>query len=128
MSEETFNALKESAPVDVELFRQWMNLHQHIVANVSLKGPAIGPEYLAARAELKAQLKMGAVTLAEVLTRGESDDIVGNTKVLVILESLPGLGKVKARRTMEEIGIAETRRVRGLGGNQRQKLLELANG
>jgi DNA uptake protein ComE-like DNA-binding protein len=78
------------------------------------------------RAELKAQLKMGAITLAEVLERGETDEIVGNTKVLVLLESLPGLGKVKARRTLEEIGIAETRRVRGLGGNQRTKLLDLA--
>ena len=36
-------------------------------------------------------------------------------KVLAVLESLPGVGKVKARRIMEEIGISETRRVRGLG-------------
>ena len=36
-----------------------------------------------------------------------------------MLESLPGVGKVKARRTMEEIGISETRRVRGLGAQQR---------
>ncbi|CAN5208341.1 hypothetical protein BH20ACT3_BH20ACT3_10890 [soil metagenome] len=40
-----------------------------------------------------------------------------------MLESLPGVGKVKARRTMEEIGIAETRRVRGLGTQQRDALL-----
>ncbi len=78
------------------------------------------------RAELKAQLKMGAITLAEVLQRGETDEIVGSTKVLVLLESMPGLGKVKARRTLEDLGIAETRRVRGLGANQRTKLLELA--
>ena len=41
-----------------------------------------------------------------------------------MLESLPGVGKVKARRTMEEIGIAETRRLRGLGKEQRAKLLD----
>ncbi len=41
-----------------------------------------------------------------------------------MLESLPGVGKVKARRTMEEIGISETRRVRGLGVQQREALLE----
>ena len=40
------------------------------------------------------------------------------------LESLPGVGKVKARRLMEEVGIADTRRVRGLGAQQRQALLE----
>ena len=76
-----------------------------------------------ARAELKERLKMGSITLAEVLEQGENDDLVGKTKVLAVLESLPGVGKVKARRTMEEIGIAETRRVRGLGSQQREALL-----
>lgn len=76
-----------------------------------------------ARAELKERLKLGSITLAEVLKQGESDDLVGKTKVLAVLESLPGVGKVKARRTMEEIGIAETRRVRGLGTQQREALL-----
>lgn len=76
-----------------------------------------------ARAELKERLKLGSITLAEVLDQGQSDDLVGKTKVLAVLESLPGVGKVKARRTMEEIGIAETRRVRGLGNQQREALL-----
>jgi ribosomal protein S13 len=40
-----------------------------------------------------------------------------------MLESLPGVGKVKARRIMEEIGIADSRRVRGLGPQQRAALL-----
>lgn len=77
-----------------------------------------------ARAELKDRLKMGSVTLREVLDAGDADDVVGKTKMLAVLESLPGLGKVKARRMMESVGIAETRRVRGLGINQRAKLLE----
>jgi hypothetical protein len=45
-------------------------------------------------------------------------------KVLSVLESLPGLGKVKARRLMEECDISETRRLQGLGGQQRKKLFE----
>jgi hypothetical protein len=76
-----------------------------------------------ARAELKERLKMGSVSLSEVLQQAEGDDVVGKTKVLAVLESLPGVGKVKARRTMEEIGIADTRRLRGLGTQQRQALL-----
>jgi ribosomal protein S13 len=52
------------------------------------------------------------------------DDIVGKMKVLAVLESLPGVGKVKARRTLDEIGISETRRVRGLGDQQRKALVE----
>ena len=75
------------------------------------------------RAELKERLKMGSVTLAEVLEVAAGDEIIGKTKVLAVLESLPGVGKVKARRLMEDIGIAESRRLRGLGDQQRASLL-----
>jgi hypothetical protein len=75
------------------------------------------------RAELKERLKMGSVSLDEVFTQADSDDVVGKLKVLSLLESLPGVGKVKARRTMDEIGISDTRRVRGLGEQQRKALL-----
>lgn len=76
------------------------------------------------RAELKEKLKMGSLSLAELFAQAGQDDIVGKMKVLAVLESMPGLGKVKARRLMEEIGISETRRLQGLGDNQRKSLLE----
>ncbi|MDA8379633.1 MAG: integration host factor, actinobacterial type [Actinomycetota bacterium] len=76
------------------------------------------------RAEIKEKLKMGNLSLAQLLENAENDDIVGKMKVLAVLESLPGLGKVKARRLMETIGISETRRLQGLGANQRGRLLE----
>jgi hypothetical protein len=75
------------------------------------------------RADLKNRLKMGSMSLRELLEQADSNDIYGKTKVLAVLEALPGVGKVKARRAMEEIGIAETRRLRGLGKEQRAKLL-----
>lgn len=77
------------------------------------------------RAELKEKLKMGSVSLSALLVQAESDDHVGKMKVLAVIEALPGVGKVKARRTMEEIGIADTRRVRGLGEQQKKALLEV---
>jgi hypothetical protein len=77
-----------------------------------------------ARAELKEKLKMGSLTLKELLDQVEGDDIIGKMKVVAVLESLPGVGKVKARRIMEEIGISDTRRVRGLGDQQRAALLK----
>ena len=43
-----------------------------------------------------------AVALAELLA-GSDDDHIGKMKVLAVIEALPGVGKVKARRTMEEI-------------------------
>ncbi len=64
---------------------------------------------------------MGSMSLVEAL---DSDDVnVGKLKVVSMLESLPGVGKVKARRLMEEIGIADNRRVQGLGAQQRAALL-----
>jgi hypothetical protein len=76
-----------------------------------------------ARAELKEQLKSGSLSLSGLLQRAESDEHTGGMKVLAVIESLPGVGKVKARRTMDQIGIADTRRVRGLGEQQKKALL-----
>ena len=79
-------------------------------------------EARAARADIKARLKMGSMTLKEAL---DSDDVnVAKLKVVSMLESLPGVGKVKARRVMEEVGIADNRRVQGLGAQQRAALLQ----
>jgi signal recognition particle GTPase len=76
------------------------------------------------RAELKDKLKMGSLTLKELIDQGDNDEVVGKMKVLTVLESLPGVGKVRARRLMEEIRISEARRVRGLGAQQREALLK----
>jgi hypothetical protein len=81
-----------------------------------------------ARSELKSLLKMGSLTLREAIERAATDEVVAKTKVLTVLESLPKLGKVKSRRLMEEVGIAETRRLQGLGEQQKIKLLEAIEG
>lgn len=75
------------------------------------------------RAELKQQLKSGEIGFAEVLRRAASDEVVGKTKVSAVLEALPRVGKVRARKLMERLDISPSRRVRGLGANQREKLL-----
>ncbi len=80
-------------------------------------------EVRTARAELKSLLKMGSLSFREVLDRADSEEMVAKTKVLSILESIPGVGKVGARRMMEGIGIAENRRLKGLGDRQRDALL-----
>jgi hypothetical protein len=75
------------------------------------------------RAELKGELKSGKLTLKDVLARS-GDDIVGKMKVSNVLESLPGVGKVRAQKLMEELDFSASRRVRGLGAKQREMLLE----
>jgi len=70
------------------------------------------------RAEIKNRLKHSGGSLPDVLHQGRTNDVVGKMKVVDLLQSVPGLGKVRAKQAMERIGIAETRRVRGLGTNQ----------
>ena len=74
------------------------------------------------RTEVRNRLKLGSVTLPEVLARGQTDDIIGKMKISVVLESLPGIGKVRASQIMDRIGISESRRIRGLGAKQRAAL------
>ncbi len=76
------------------------------------------------RAEVKQLLKMGAISFAEVLERAEQDEMVAGIKVYAVLSSLPGFGKVRAKRLMEQLDIADSRRLRGLGRRQRAGLLE----
>jgi S13-like protein len=75
------------------------------------------------RAEIKARLKHSGESLGVVLDMGEKDDVVGKMRVSALLESLPGVGKVRAAQIMERLGIASTRRVRGLGAKQRAALV-----
>ncbi|GAA0499696.1 hypothetical protein Aab01nite_27800 [Paractinoplanes abujensis] len=96
--------------------------------------PSLSPEQRAAalekaaevrkaRAELKEQLKSGKTTLAAVLDRAEEDEVVGKLKVSAVLQALPGIGKIRATQIMEKLKIADSRRLRGLGDQQRKALL-----
>ena len=76
-----------------------------------------------ARAELKDELKSGKTTLASVLDRAERDDVVGKLKVSAVLQAMPGIGKIRAQQIMERLKIADSRRLRGLGEQQRKALL-----
>jgi hypothetical protein len=76
-----------------------------------------------ARAELKDNLKTGKTTLPKVLDQADTDEVVGKIKVSAVLQSMPGIGKVRATQIMEKLKIAESRRLRGLGEQQRKALL-----
>jgi hypothetical protein len=75
-----------------------------------------------ARAELRENIKSGKVTVEQVLN--SDDPIAQRLKVSALIESLPGYGKAKAAKIMDELGISSTRRVKGLGARQREQLLE----
>ena len=70
------------------------------------------------RAVVKNRLKHSGGSIMEVLQQGQENDVIGKMRVVDLLQSMPGLGKVRARQMMERLGISESRRVRGLGTNQ----------
>lgn len=78
-------------------------------------------EARAARSALLADLKIGTLTLADVL--GRDDDLARKTKVTQVVRALPGVGKARAAAIMERAGIPADRRVGGLGARQREQLL-----
>ena len=75
------------------------------------------------RAEVKKGLRERRTTVAEILERAERDEAVSRLKVSDLLESAPGIGKVRSAAIMDDIGIARTRRLRGLGVHQRRALI-----
>ena len=76
------------------------------------------------RAELKERLKKGQTSIKQVLADAEKDEALAKLKVSALLESLPGVGKVRAAQLMEQFEIAASRRIRGLGERQRKALLD----
>ncbi len=73
------------------------------------------------RAELRQEIKSGKIDFAAVMKKAD-DPIVARMKVSSLLESLPGFGKAKAAKIMDELEISESRRVQGLGARQLEML------
>lgn len=70
-----------------------------------------------ARGDIREGLRTGSLTMAGVLDQADGD-VVGKMKVTALLTSMPGVGPVRAKQIAERLGIADGRRVRGLGPNQ----------
>ncbi|THJ67069.1 DNA-binding protein [Arthrobacter echini] len=76
------------------------------------------------RADIKSRLKTGSLSVAEVIENPAGDEAIGRLKVLDLLKALPRVGDVRAGIIMADVGIATSRRVRGLGIHQRKALVE----
>lgn len=74
--------------------------------------------------EVLARLANGTLRFADALNSPNPDAAVNRLYVVKVLESLPGVGKVLARRVLSEIGIAEKCRVDELGSDQRTLLIK----
>ena len=75
------------------------------------------------RAKVREDLKSGKISLENIFEDVE-DEVIGKMRVAYLLESLPRIGRVRTQLIMEEVGIDESRRVRGLGVRQKEALLK----
>ena len=72
---------------------------------------------------MREEMKAGKMSMQDVIDK-KAEDIVGGMRVKYVLESMPGIGKVRAKEIMDQIGIDENRKVKGLGTRQVAALLE----
>jgi len=70
------------------------------------------------RADVKTRLKSSSATLSEVIEEAKVNEVIAKLRVIDLLQSMPGVGKVRAQEIMQRIGIADSRRLRGLGTKQ----------
>ena len=80
-----------------------------------------------ARAAVKQDIhdrKRSALEVAEAAWTAEPTAPEATLRVRELLTSMPGLGPTRVRRVMEQLEIAESKRVGGLGIRQRRRLLE----
>jgi hypothetical protein len=97
-------------------------------------GPAPGADHAAAldwaatfreyRDHLYASLSDGTRSLSEVLDAPPDDELLAETKLLGVLESLPGARKTDTRRTLDRLGVPGDVRLGSLTVEQRRSLLE----
>lgn len=91
--------------------------------------PTLSPEQLSAareaatrarrvRAEFKARVRAGDLSLSEALDEAAEDDVLAHVKVVDLLKALPRVVEKRAAEIMERLDIAPNRRIRGLGRHQ----------
>lgn len=70
------------------------------------------------RRGFKDKVAAGDHTIAAAIALARSDEALAGIRTLDLLRSLPGVGPRTAETVMAELGIAPSRRIRGLGEHQ----------
>ena len=76
------------------------------------------------RAEVKSKMKNGEISIDDILLLAKTEDAIAKMRVKELLESLSGVGKVRAQSLMERLNISPSRRIQGLGRLQIKQLRE----
>lgn len=76
------------------------------------------------RALVKSQIKSGEISIAEVVSLANNNEAIAKMRVLEMVESKSGVGKIRGKALLDRLGISNTRRIQGLGRYQRAALLK----
>ena len=74
------------------------------------------------RAAVKARVKSGELSITDVVTMSKDDEAIAKMRVLELVESISGVGKIRGKSILERLGISLTRRIQGLGRHQLESL------
>ena len=74
------------------------------------------------RAAIKNQVKNQQLSILQVLVLAQQDSAIAKMRVMELVESVPGVGKIRATTILERLGISLTRRIMGLGRHQLESL------
>jgi guanylate kinase len=74
------------------------------------------------RAAVKARVKSGELSITDVVTMSKDDEAIAKMRVLELVESMSGVGKIRGKSILERLGISLTRRLQGLGRHQLESL------
>jgi guanylate kinase len=74
------------------------------------------------RAAVKARVKNGQLSITDVVTMSKDDEAIAKMRVLELVESMNGVGKIRGKSILERLGISLTRRIQGLGRHQLESL------
>ena len=76
------------------------------------------------RANFKAEVRQGVISIGEALNRAAQDDVLAHIKVIDLLKTQRRIGRVRAEEIMARLSIAASRRLRGLGKHQIDGIVE----
>jgi len=74
------------------------------------------------RAAVKARVKSGELSITDVVKMSKDDEAIAKMRVLELVESISGVGKIRGKSILERLGISLTRRLQGLGRHQLESL------
>lgn len=74
------------------------------------------------RAAVKARVKTGEYSVSDVVRMAKDDEAIAKMRVLELVESISGVGKIRGKSILDRLEISLTRRIQGLGRHQLESL------